>query len=124
MANAPSGMLVTTTARGGSDRTLRRSTDQGAHWRATADAEEYGVVTHITAFSAAEAWRWGDRTSVYRTEDGTQWTDVGITTQLPGFFVPLVLGRAAVNDAGNLGIRVLVTTDGGRTWQSYPTTMP
>jgi len=100
------------------------STDQGLSWRATADAEEFGVVTHITAFSATEAWRWGDRTSVYRTEDATQWTDVGITTEPPGFVLPLVGGTAVTNDRNGLGVRVLVTNDGGRTWQSYPITMP
>jgi hypothetical protein len=28
------------------------------------------------------------------------------------------------NDRNGLGVRVLVTSDGGRTWQSYPITMP
>jgi hypothetical protein len=71
-----------------------------------------GGVTHLTAFSATEAWRRGDRSGVYRTGDGTQWTCRGHD------------GGALAVGASVTVVRVRVTTDGGQTWQSYPTTMP
>ena len=64
------------------------------------------------------------RSGVYQTGDGTQWTYVGVTTEVRRYVAAVSATVAAVEDHDGPDLAVRVTTDGGRTWQSYPTTMP
>jgi photosystem II stability/assembly factor-like uncharacterized protein len=109
------------------------SDDLGAHWAATASPPLSGGPREISAGTtarlvvgaadAAATWFYysddgGTRWSVaYKVSDGgAAFSDLGFTTATDGV---AVLGPAGTDGAGTGTVgRLLLTTDGGATWQA------
>ncbi len=92
---------------------LTVSTDGGKTWKSRGALESNGYGTNVYPFSATLAWRTGDRADVYRTTDGTHWTDLvenGAST-IRSFVAAGAMTAAYADEFG-----LHVTTDGGKTW--------
>jgi photosystem II stability/assembly factor-like uncharacterized protein len=101
------------------------STDGGHTWQHRGPLESSGYGTKISPISATVAWRSGDRADIFRTVDGTQWTDVAKA----GDNNPDVRSFAAVNATTAVyvsragsgpALLTYVTRDGGKTWTAHP----
>jgi hypothetical protein len=130
-AVAPDGSLWVTCssgpAAGQMPKTVVVAAD-GVTWRPMPESESSGYATRIVALSASTAWRYGGRARIFRTTNGTQWTDVsgpGYNEDGPWAFAAwsardaMYVARSVVDDA----MTVWLTADGGASWLSYPLTL-
>jgi hypothetical protein len=76
-ADGPTSLWLVCTSEGttaSQPKQLFRSTDGGRTWVRRADPEASGFADDVVATSSTSAWRWGDRSFVYRTSDnGRTW---------------------------------------------------
>ena len=147
LSTSPDGTLWALCAEGGGAGSLPKkvfvSADAAQHWIARPDPETGGYSTNTTAISSTVAWRTGyagnGRSDLFRTQDaGRTWTDplVGRIGESAGGNPYLFTGPTgqdawvaaydAYDPKANIftGPELLVTHNGGNTWQGLPLPLP
>jgi photosystem II stability/assembly factor-like uncharacterized protein len=115
----------------GHGATWARTTDGGSTWVAgtVSDAPPDLQFRDVHAFGANEAVLMsagsGDRSRIYRTEDGGRTWSLRWTNEEPDGFYDCIdfwddSRGIAYGDAVGGGLRILRTADGGRTWERLP----
>jgi photosystem II stability/assembly factor-like uncharacterized protein len=124
MAAAPDGSLWVVCSGGGGAGNMPKdlvvSTDAGQTWAKRGQLETAGYGTDVYPFSATTAWRTGARADIFRTTDGTHWTDLAnLESNGPAAFTAID-ANTAVYVFGLADAAIHTTRDGGATWTSYP----
>ncbi|MFD6492161.1 oxidoreductase [Streptomyces sp. NPDC060188] len=114
----------------GSQGTVLRTTDGGAHWRdvspaGAADLEFRDVEAFDARRAVVLAIGEGEASRVFRTEDGgATWTESFRNTDAKAFYDCVTFFDArhglAMSDPVDGRFRILSTSDGGRSWKVLP----
>jgi photosystem II stability/assembly factor-like uncharacterized protein len=94
------------------------SVDSGQTWSPRGTLEHGGYGRTLYPMSRTVAWRTGDQSDLYRTTDGTHWTDVLTSGDHRVQYVTPVDATTAVYARLDPGAptRIYLTRDGGHTW--------